>query len=83
MSAVPRNWFRCVPLDPGERLSPPIARTGDDFVRLLPTDGVISGRLSAGFGIDGPEPLPRLGARPEFQKCEAGLARWRPRPTMR
>ncbi|TGE00512.1 ShlB/FhaC/HecB family hemolysin secretion/activation protein [Methylobacterium nonmethylotrophicum] len=63
-----------------------IARTTTDFLWFLPSDGIVSGRLSGAFGLDGlgarrppgagaeVEPLSRLGARPEFQKLEATLS---------
>ncbi|MFH6786976.1 MULTISPECIES: ShlB/FhaC/HecB family hemolysin secretion/activation protein [Methylobacterium] len=63
-----------------------VARGATDFLWFLPTEGVVTGRLGASFGIDGlgarEAPLAgaglpglsRQGARPEFQKLEAALA---------
>lgn len=71
-----------------------IARGATDFIwylpgegplSVLPTGGVLTGRMTASFGIDGlgPRrppgpgsdliPLSRQGARPEFQKLDAAL----------
>lgn len=63
-----------------------VARGATDFLWFLPTEGVLSGRLTASFGIDGLgareaplagaglPALSRQGARPDFQKVEAALA---------
>ncbi len=63
-----------------------IARTGGDVVWFTSLDGVVAGRLTGSFGIDGlgareapgvgsgREPLSRLGSGPAFQKLEASLA---------
>lgn len=63
-----------------------VARAGGDFQWFTPSEGVVNGRLTGSFGIDGlgargpppagsnVEPLSRQGARPEFQKLEAMLA---------
>lgn len=63
-----------------------VARAAADFLWFLPSEGVLSGRLGASFGLDGLgardapptgsslPALSRQGARPEFQKLEATLA---------
>ncbi|WP_375454852.1 ShlB/FhaC/HecB family hemolysin secretion/activation protein [uncultured Methylobacterium sp.] len=67
-----------------------IARGATDVLWFLPTEGVLSGRLTSSFGIDGlgarepplagsdRVPLSRQGARPEFQKLDASLTLTQP-----
>ncbi|UHC17160.1 ShlB/FhaC/HecB family hemolysin secretion/activation protein [Methylobacterium currus] len=67
-----------------------VARGATDFLWFLPSEGVVTGRLGASFGIDGlgargapplGSDLPglsRAGSRPEFQKLEAALTLTQP-----
>jgi hemolysin activation/secretion protein len=67
-----------------------IARASTDVLWFLDTEGVVTGRLTGSFGIDGLDarrppapdsdlaPLSRLGARPDFQKLEASLSYTQP-----
>ncbi|WFT79261.1 ShlB/FhaC/HecB family hemolysin secretion/activation protein [Methylobacterium sp. CB376] len=62
-----------------------VARASGDALWVLPTDGVLTARLTGSFGLDGlgaraaplpgpgVVPLSRQGARPDFQKLEASL----------
>ncbi|TNC09918.1 ShlB/FhaC/HecB family hemolysin secretion/activation protein [Methylobacterium terricola] len=67
-----------------------VARGATDLLWFLPTEGVLTGRLGASFGLDGLgarnapplgatlPALSRQGARPEFQKLEAALSLTQP-----
>jgi len=62
-----------------------ILRMGSDLTWYAPGDGVVTGRLTGSFGLDGlgarrapptgsvEIPLSRQGVRPDFQKLEASL----------